>query len=490
MEFPQYNASKAQDILSFHKLHGWLDVNSRLVRISATFFNPSLQLCLFMSLTAEMPPFGGLVTSSSFIALPLKMYQGVTGVFKLIFQLLFCAIELKFLFDEYLAAKELGFEYIKRFWGWVRLIECGLIAAIAAIRISSLSMVDQQYANLNTSSVSSTYIDLQRIPRLTTSDNNLVVALSILLFARLFKYATFYDGADHLFRVVARALLEVVPFFVFFSIVFIMYTLGCYTLFGDKSVNFRSFTTSVQSMMFIMMGDSSVYKEMAAIDDSLTPLLVYSFLTVQFVLCLNMFTAIMVHTHARVKSELDKEPEDAFREQLDGLIKLLRRSLGKVEPEENEEIENELEDEIARVSSDAQDGRAEKEGRGGERIFNRIPSNGSNYAEVIKAAPMLEGGDNELSSIVNRKLQRIESQLTSLESVKLNVLALSDRLNALTEFLVSDPSRLRSSKQIDAISRKLDILSETLAGADPSARPSLGEMKEAEVTVEESDWNE
>lgn len=35
---------------------------------------------------------------------------GVTGVFKLIFQLLFCAIELKFLFDEYLAAKELGFE--------------------------------------------------------------------------------------------------------------------------------------------------------------------------------------------------------------------------------------------------------------------------------------------------------------------------------------------------------------------------------------------
>lgn len=72
-------------------VHGWLDVNSRLVRISATFFNPSLQLvrisrdedgsdliaqCLFMSLTAEMPPFGGLVTSSSFIALPLKMYQG------------------------------------------------------------------------------------------------------------------------------------------------------------------------------------------------------------------------------------------------------------------------------------------------------------------------------------------------------------------------------------------------------------------------------
>ena len=88
------------------------------------------------------------------------------------------------------------------------------------------------------------------------------------------------------------------------------------------------------------------------------------------------------------------------------------------------------------------------------------------------------------------QLQRIESQLTSLESVKLNVLALSDRLNALTEFLVSDPSRLRSSKQINAISRKLDILSETLAGADPSARPSLGEMKEAEVTVEESDWNE
>eukprot|EP00960_Hanusia_phi_P034585 751172-Hanusia_phi.AAC.5 len=29
-----------------------------------------------MSLMAEMPPFGGLVTSSSFVALPLKMYHG------------------------------------------------------------------------------------------------------------------------------------------------------------------------------------------------------------------------------------------------------------------------------------------------------------------------------------------------------------------------------------------------------------------------------
>eukprot|EP00960_Hanusia_phi_P034586 751172-Hanusia_phi.AAC.6 len=242
-------------------------------------------------------------------------------------------------------------QYVKRFWGWVRLVEICLIAAIVSIRFTSVSAIDQQYAGLN--ATASSYVDLQRIPTLTSADHNLLVALSILLFARLFKFATFYQGADHLFRVVARALLEVIPFFVFFSIVFIMYTLGCYTIYGDKSVYFRSFSTSVQSLMFIMMGDPSVYKEMIAIDDSVTPLLVYSFLTVQFVLCLNMFTAIIVHTHARVKSELSKEPEDHFREQLDGLVKLLRRSLGKVEPVGSEEDEKELEDEIARVSSDA-----------------------------------------------------------------------------------------------------------------------------------------
>eukprot|EP00960_Hanusia_phi_P034587 751172-Hanusia_phi.AAC.7 len=101
---------------------------------------------------------------------------------------------------------------------------------------------------------------------------------------------------------------------------------------------------------------------------------------------------------------------------------------------------------------------------------------------------MLEG-DTENSAYFDRKqLQSIESQLASLEGVKLNVLSLSDRLNALTEFLVSDPNRVRGSKQLETISRKLDILSETLAGAEPSDRRPMKEWEEA--ATQESDWNE
>ena len=71
---------------------------------------------------------------------------------------------------------------------------------------------------------------------------------------------------------------------------------------------------------------------------------------------------------------------------------------------------------------------------------------------------------------LEEQVGEIKRHVLVVDDVKMQLMAVSDRLNALTEYLVSDSSASRSMRQFQTLNRKLDMLAEALVAVEVQAR--------------------
>jgi hypothetical protein len=83
------------------------------------------------------------------------------------------------------------------------------------------------------------YVDLSHLPRLINSDGNVMAALSIAVYAKLFKQLASVRGVEHIVRVIKKAMAEVVPFLLLWSVLYMGFGLAFYSLFGGQVYHVR-----------------------------------------------------------------------------------------------------------------------------------------------------------------------------------------------------------------------------------------------------------
>jgi len=321
MDLPAFNATKALDVINLHQKHGFFDVQTRAAFLSLVTYNPNLNMLLITRLAAEMSEFGGIVTSSSFQSVPLFVYDGFWGVMQLAFEALFLLVLLKFVLEEVGWALHLRARFLYRFQGMFILLVFSLVCAVALLRatgaaaIAGQTFIGEEQRTASSTAVHTKFKDLDNIGYFRVMEDNILGVLSVVIYLRFFLHLANSTVLKHIYGMLRSALFEILPFFVLFIIVFLGFSLGFYVVFGPYVKEYRSFMrTIVTNTRMIMGGNSELYEELYLVNWIMAPLLYYTLAVTAFVLLFNVFLAIIVHTYAVYKNELERDPEDRLKD--------------------------------------------------------------------------------------------------------------------------------------------------------------------------------
>ena len=89
---------------------------------------------------------------------------------------------------------------------------------------------------------------------------------------------------------------------VLFIIIYIGFSLAFYSCFGLRVYQYRNLESTLRSNVAILAGDATFYPDLIVANKFMAPFLYYSLILTEYVLLLNMFTAIIVQNMAIVKA--------------------------------------------------------------------------------------------------------------------------------------------------------------------------------------------
>lgn len=211
-DLPSFNKTRAREIITFHRENKFFDLQTRAVFIDATFFHPQMLRFVSMRLQAEIPESGGVETNSLFISTRINTYDGILGMVQLFFEGIFLIQLCGFCFLEIMQLRKMGIQYIKRFWGLVMLTKGVLMLCLVGFRVTTFQQLEKQRKEWDGGRDAAEYIDMQHLPSIISLDDNVMAVMSLLIYARLFKYGAESKAIKHLYKVIYKSMAEIIPF--------------------------------------------------------------------------------------------------------------------------------------------------------------------------------------------------------------------------------------------------------------------------------------
>jgi len=507
MDLPAFNVSKALDVFNFYRRNEWLDVQTRAVFVELMTYNPNLNELTSMRLLAETSEFGGVVTSSEFRPVRIYRYEGSWGTLQLVFEALFLLVLLKFVLEEVGQMMYMRALYLTRSEGHFVWLVFALVVSIAMLRINAILTVNSQtfigeaQRTSSSTAVHYSYTDLSNLPDVTSVEENVLAALAVCIYGRLFLYLAENPILQHIVHMLQSALFEIVPFVLLFVVVFLGFAQAFYFVFGTRVYEYRDFPSTLLTNLRLILGSPSApYDDLTQANWVMAPLLYYSLLVTEFFLLLNVFIAIIVHSYAMYKNEIDQDPTGQIKEIVSKAFewffhKMVGRGQNRVgatqqdHPGDSKGNAVERADdgggEIAEGRERAIDGRERKSDEGNHHDAaskqNAGSAEGFHMAEDVlrylaPPAPVMHHGDIGASVQIEDKLSELIKRSDAVESLRTELLSVSDRLNALTEYILAEPTS-KIQKQVELVSRKLDLLAEALIASQSAEKgnPQGGE---------------
>ena len=504
LHLPKSNISEARIRVAQARSEGWLGLETRAVFVDFTVFNPMANLFLRVKLLLEISGYGGIVKSEDFSVFQLQKYGGKYGSAALTFDIIFLFIQIFYVGGEGIALLQMRAQYfLTRAAGLMHLFVACFVFAIIAIRLESKNQIDSNVFFVSSSENSSIsgFEKMQNLPYLVQQDDDLVAILFILMYGRLFLYAADVPGVSHLLTTIKRCIVEVIPLLSLVIINFVGFSMAFFVIFGLKMFEFRSVGSSFVNSALFLLGDSSLYPQMYVANKQMAPLLCAVFVISENILLFNLFIAILVHGYSITKADLDKEPLVMLTEAIESAVKLLSRSsLEKSSPSQWTRGPSDLGTMSAsepsatsmypRAAPDGQpgsgsgqrpglsrDGRGEASpeaarsaaasGKPGKREGAAAAFSAEQAARTVASVRMAagQGAPPEMAAAsgtaIQETLQDISQGMAAFDDIRTQLMAVSEKLNALTDFFLSQPGN-KTEQHVDLINRKLDLLAEAL----------------------------
>jgi hypothetical protein len=473
LDLPTVNISEAKLRIARHRSRGWFDLQSRALFVDFSLFNPGSNLLLRARLLVEFSEFGSLIKSQDFSVYQLQKYCGRDGSIALMLDIFFVAIMVFYLAAESIALVQMkGRYFLVRPSGLLNLLIALIVFAIIAIRLESKNQIDSQlHAFKSTSEETSTHLgELQNLPYLTQQDDNLVAILFIVIYGRLLAYAGDLPGVNHLISTIKRSIIEVVPLLSLVILNFVGFSLAFHVIFGLKMREYRTVGSSFVSNALFLLGETSLYSQMYDSNKEMAGFVCAIFVISENILLFNLFTAILVHGYAITKTELEKEPIAVFSEAIESALNFL----SKADPEQRVKPSNVAQGKNNLDGNDPGWNIHGVESDGDLRLNASLHSKGG-------SSPLAFSSEQALKTVMSRtmvgsqavpsgsvstmameeSLLEISQGVASFDTVKIHLMALSEKLNALTDFFLSQPAN-KTELHVELINRKLDLLAEAL----------------------------
>ncbi|XP_074659507.1 polycystin-1-like protein 1 [Tubulanus polymorphus] len=251
------NASRVETVEQLRYLHDndWIDRQTRAVVVEFTIYNPSQNLFTSISLTAEMPPTGGIEHYVRIESARLYKYVSKFDNFVLACELLFIAVTLYLIHDfvyRTLERQQTATSSFRSFWTWTEV--SFLIVAVGYILcfICRFVVVHDAIEHMRATFYEH-YVDMS-FPALWDLILRTLVGLLILLlcvqFLKLLQYKKLFV---RFFTIYRKARTEILLFAVSFALVLMTFTSLGFLLFNSASWYFSSFWLGCVSLSGLLV---------------------------------------------------------------------------------------------------------------------------------------------------------------------------------------------------------------------------------------------
>ena len=307
------NATQAANRLRSLQAQDWVDLQTRTVWTSFTYYNPTVDLFCSVRLIFELLHTGGVdssvtvrvVDTQRHVAImigsqvaryfPPSAYDyamlGVEAAFWLM--VLFRTFnEIRWLFRNGCAA------WFNSVWHVSDFINCIFLIAVGCMRVLLMSII----GDLNFTPTPAEYSDFDVAAEWVHWIKALLAVSCMLTYVKLIKYLQIAPHVSWVTRSFTEARREILGHLIALFAIFNGYALALHFAFGNSLKEFSTYIASWNQMFTIMIGefDFQSYREANPV---VGPLIFMSFMTLYLFILYNMVIAIMEHAFSRVKSE-------------------------------------------------------------------------------------------------------------------------------------------------------------------------------------------
>eukprot|EP01112_Ceratiomyxa_fruticulosa_P020802 TRINITY_DN718_c0_g1_i4.p1 TRINITY_DN718_c0_g1~~TRINITY_DN718_c0_g1_i4.p1 ORF type:complete len:821 (-),score=167.58 TRINITY_DN718_c0_g1_i4:307-2769(-) len=321
----------AQSQILSLKENSWVDLQTRVVFIDFTVYDPNMNLFCSARLSVEFPPATGAVPDANFVVSRIFHYITPSDFGRLVFEIVIVCFVIFYAYQEITEMRAQRTDYLKDPWNFVDCLNILVFIVVIIIRIFTVSYLSYGKFSVNDNSFGSIFplVELQEIERNISATN------AFICWFRLFKYVRINKRLSQLTDTLSNAAADIVIFMCIFFIVFFGYAQAGWMLFSVDIDNFRTLVRSMYTLLRQILGDFD-FDSMEQSSIVLGPLFFFSFSILVLFILMNMFLAIINDTYSEVKmnSKSEKDKGVGFKTMVTNAIQdmkaTLRRDKSKV----------------------------------------------------------------------------------------------------------------------------------------------------------------
>ncbi|KAM4810021.1 polycystin-2 [Rhinophrynus dorsalis] len=285
----------------------WLDRGTRAVFIDFSVYNANIDLFCIVSLLAEFPATGGLITSWQFQTVKLVRYISTFDYFLAACEIAFCLFILYYIVEEFLEIRIHRLHYFRSLWNCVDIVIIVLSLTVIGIHLYKKSLEDEPLNKLLADP--NVFPNFEALAYWQMHFNELAAAAVFFVWVKLFKFVNFNRTMTQLSTTMSRCTKDMLGFAVMFFIVFLAYAQFAYLVFGTQVHDFSTFQDCIFTQFLILMGDFN-FSEVEESNRILGPIYFTTFVFFMFFILLNMFLAIMNDTYTEVKTDMAQQKSE------------------------------------------------------------------------------------------------------------------------------------------------------------------------------------
>ncbi|KAJ9594676.1 hypothetical protein L9F63_014010 [Diploptera punctata] len=312
------------EIVQYLKENLWVTRGTRAIFFDFTVYNANINLFCIVKLLFEIPPTGGIIPSYSIKTVKLLRYVQPFDYFVLGCEYIFIIFILFYTIEEIWEIYELRFKYLYSMWNYMDLTILILAYVLISFSIYRHVIIKPMIVQrLN----DKTFANFEFIGFWQIQFNNAAAVMVFLVWVKLFKYVRFNKTMSQLSITLSRCARDIAGFAIMFFIIFFAFAQLGYLLFGTQVEDFRTFGTSIFTLLRTILGDF----DYAAIEEAnrvLGPIFFISYIFFVFFVLLNMFLAIINDTYSDVKSEISVQSSIAMNDYIKRCFQNLFNKLG------------------------------------------------------------------------------------------------------------------------------------------------------------------
>ncbi|KAJ9447449.1 Polycystin-2 [Diplonema papillatum] len=307
---PYNSMSTAQvtDVITHLSDNGWVDVATRFVQVSTLLYNAPLDLYLHVSYTLEFTRVGAVSASPRvkpfWLFIPSERPLGPFLLFADIFLAVYTLCILKELVRQVKVNIRLKLPLVG-FWESLMCVHVCLLVSYLVVRFLVWHKGNKVHNNLAAVEL---YDDLTSYLHYFDISRTVFAAALWIGYMRLMEYLRYNGKLNAVSETIRLASTDLLSLFVICGYIIVCFAIVANTLYGWHFEAFATVTDSITSLIFAAFeGGVEDYQEMLLLERFWTPIFVFSYLLLSWMVLLNVVLGILATGfEAASKSTVDR----------------------------------------------------------------------------------------------------------------------------------------------------------------------------------------